>query len=518
MARCSLKFCPSFLCCAYLKRKLMTMIEPLVLMTLASCLMTSESVSWPGGTYGIPKPKAGCPSADGFEWQQGWRSQDSDGQYCIYKRDRCPSGLKEGFVRWDDDDVDGSSLNKNDKGGTLPEGIYDQNTKINFCCRTDGRKSHPVLLPTRDPFLLLAYGSEKCQMVKGTVATQEWIHYRTETSSNADKSNGAIPYRGGQRHPTIHYCYYQGCSTDLTGVNGTFNSTIHRTEEPVVLYCSWRITVPPTLRILLTFTNFSLRNAAENDSLHVYDGRDTTREELGVFCGGRPPPKKGLGINSSSNHLFVVFKSSNHTKYTGFVASYFGIQSSVSPTSASSSSASSNPTSHTRAQATHNGTQRFTQKKSKESQQTRNSRSAVIIYGPVIGVLVVALIALLFYVVWIRKRQRNYRVNETLTLGCYVKKAVNIDPPKSQTENYLDITETSFGRSEETDISDNSSLTRPQVSEISFTHEDFRNKSSLEKQSSTLDCSNGSLKGLSISLEGEINVKVAFKVSQGPCV
>ena len=132
------------------------------------------------------------------------------GQYCIYKRDRCPSGLKEGFVRWDDDDVDGSSLNKNDKGGTLPEGIYDQNTKINFCCRTDGRKSHPVLLPTRDPFLLLAYGSEKCQMVKGTVATQEWIHYRTETSSNADKSNGAIPYRGGQRHPTIHYCYYQG--------------------------------------------------------------------------------------------------------------------------------------------------------------------------------------------------------------------------------------------------------------------------------------------------------------------
>ena len=74
------------------------------------------------------------------------------------------------------------------------------------------------------------------------------------------------------------------------------------------------------------FTNFSLRNAAENDSLHVYDGRDTTREELGVFCGGRPPPKEG--INSSSNHMFVVFKSSNHTKYTGFVASYFGIQSS----------------------------------------------------------------------------------------------------------------------------------------------------------------------------------------------
>ena len=111
---------------------------------------------------------------------------------------------------WDDDDVDGSSMNNNNKGGTLPDGIYNHNTKINFCCRTDGRKSHPVLLPTQDPFLLLAYGSEKCQMIKWTVATQEWIRYDTENCDNTDKANGTIPYRGGQRHPTIHYCYYQG--------------------------------------------------------------------------------------------------------------------------------------------------------------------------------------------------------------------------------------------------------------------------------------------------------------------
>ena len=30
---------------------------------------------------------------------------DLVGQYGIYERGRCPSGLKEGFVRWDDDDA-----------------------------------------------------------------------------------------------------------------------------------------------------------------------------------------------------------------------------------------------------------------------------------------------------------------------------------------------------------------------------------------------------------------------------
>ena len=120
--------------------------------------------------------------------------------------------------------------------------------------------------------------------------------------------------------------FSKGCNKTLTGVNGTFNSPIYRTEEPVVLYCSWRIKVAPAQQILVTFTNFNLQSAANNDSLLVYDGKDATREVLGVFYKGRPPPKEG--INSSSNHMVLVFKSINHTKYTGFVASYFAIKNS----------------------------------------------------------------------------------------------------------------------------------------------------------------------------------------------
>ncbi len=43
--------------------------------------MLIDLVRWPAGTYGIPKPVSGCPLADGFQWQEGWRSQDTDGAY-----------------------------------------------------------------------------------------------------------------------------------------------------------------------------------------------------------------------------------------------------------------------------------------------------------------------------------------------------------------------------------------------------------------------------------------------------
>ena len=42
-------------------------------------LIFVDSVRWPAGTYGLPKPASGCPMADGFQWEEGWRSQDLHG-------------------------------------------------------------------------------------------------------------------------------------------------------------------------------------------------------------------------------------------------------------------------------------------------------------------------------------------------------------------------------------------------------------------------------------------------------
>ena len=71
------------------------------------------------------------------------------------------------------------------------------------------------------------------------------------------------------------------------------------------------------------FTNFSLQNEKNTDELYVYDGDNATGEVLGVFYGGHPPPEKG--IYSSSNRMFIIFKSDKTDSYTGFNASYYGV-------------------------------------------------------------------------------------------------------------------------------------------------------------------------------------------------
>ena len=115
--------------------------------------------------------------------------------------------MKTGSVFWDDSD---GVKNSNDKNGTLPDGAYNMNTKIQFCCRTDGNKNDPIVLPSEKPFFLLAYESPTCQMVKWATVRPEWIYYDTEERRNADNRSGAFPYDAGVKHPTIYYCYYHG--------------------------------------------------------------------------------------------------------------------------------------------------------------------------------------------------------------------------------------------------------------------------------------------------------------------
>ncbi|XP_015754342.1 PREDICTED: uncharacterized protein LOC107333990 isoform X2 [Acropora digitifera] len=319
------------------------------------------AIQWPAGTYGIPKPKTGCPSSDGFQWMTGSRSQDTNndtsknnksasfhldavvdkkkvkrsfclktstakdqnrniwpsGQYCIYKKGSCPDGLNDGFVYWDDDDKD---KNKNNKSGTLPDGDYDSNTKIEFCCRTDGNENNPVVLPTKEQFYLLAYEFPRCQMVKWAVSSLEWIYYDTEDWDNNDRRGGAYPYNAATQHPTIYYCYYRGCNKTLTAMNGTFHSPNYPNKHSDGEYCSWKISVSPGNRIRLTFSNPSFHEHSVASNLIVYDGEHVSGEVLGVFYGSLPPP--GNEFYSSSNNMLVVFVSKATNSYTGFNASY----------------------------------------------------------------------------------------------------------------------------------------------------------------------------------------------------
>lgn len=129
------------------------------------------------------------------------------GKYCIYKKgETCPLKLLPGDVKWDDEDKN----NQNKKTGTLPDGIYDADTVIEYCCSTSGDANVPISLPTLKPFFLLAYGSPQCQQVKWAVTSNEWIRFDTEDRGNSDHERGAYPYGAGIKDHNITYCYYQG--------------------------------------------------------------------------------------------------------------------------------------------------------------------------------------------------------------------------------------------------------------------------------------------------------------------
>ena len=128
------------------------------------------------------------------------------------------------------------------------------------------------------------------------------------------------------KQDVIRVFLFTGCNENLTGVKGTFHSPNYPNKYPDGQHCSWRITVSPTQQILLTFANFSLQSENNTDGLYVYDGENTTGEVLGVFYGGQPPAKEG--IYSSSNNMFVIFKSDSAGSYTGFSASYIAVNSS----------------------------------------------------------------------------------------------------------------------------------------------------------------------------------------------
>lgn len=206
-------------------------------------------VTWPLGKYGLPMPKSGCPS--GRFWHTGWRYHDTEdrspnnhwsnpydlagkigrsgmeqkfcmktkyqtseynipwpeGKYCIFKRENCPADFEEAYTFWDDEDNE----NKNRGGGTLPEGHYDRNTHIAYCCRTDGDATEAIRLPTGSPFVLIKANTHLCQKVDRMVEKSQYFYWDTEDDNPRARVSGPINAElssNSKRNIKVHYCYY----------------------------------------------------------------------------------------------------------------------------------------------------------------------------------------------------------------------------------------------------------------------------------------------------------------------
>ena len=127
------------------------------------------------------------------------------GSYCIGRKQECPNGFHEGFIKWDDKDF----RNKNKHKGQLPDGKYGENTMIHFCCRSDNvNPTNSILLPVERPFVLYRYGGD-CQNVVNMTVVEDYILWNNEFSFNKDDAHGSFPDDdGGKRKHKLHYCHY----------------------------------------------------------------------------------------------------------------------------------------------------------------------------------------------------------------------------------------------------------------------------------------------------------------------
>lgn len=84
--------------------------------------------------------------------------------------------------------------------------------------------------------------------------------------------------------------------------------------------CVWRLTVPHDYQIALKFHTFNVEKHARclHDFVEVRDGNTARSQLIGRFCGNNLPPL----LTTTTNHMYIRFKSDDSGMHTGFAATY----------------------------------------------------------------------------------------------------------------------------------------------------------------------------------------------------
>ena len=199
------------------------------------------TASWPQGSFAFPAPIRGCPSGftlgcrghDNEDWDnrnrvrptrvlQGRFGEDITicycvstspssgrawpaGRYCINAvGSTCPSGFTRGSVFWDDED----DSNGNSVQGAMPAGVYNMNTLMYYCCRSDGEASTEINLPS-STFILYQYRRRGCQKVAGKREFEVIVKFDDEDAGNDSYCvNGPYDPECTNGNHEIYMCLY----------------------------------------------------------------------------------------------------------------------------------------------------------------------------------------------------------------------------------------------------------------------------------------------------------------------
>ncbi|KAI1887407.1 hypothetical protein AGOR_G00189980 [Albula goreensis] len=122
------------------------------------------------------------------------------------------------------------------------------------------------------------------------------------------------------------------CGGHFSGEQGEFMSPGWPSSNyPALKACSWTITVDPTKKIHINFTDFHLQElnllGSCNDYVTIYDRQGTTVSVIGPHCGSTAPP----ALTTQGNMAVIRFLTNGATQAKGFHG-YWKAVSSVPPT------------------------------------------------------------------------------------------------------------------------------------------------------------------------------------------
>ena len=104
--------------------------------------------------------------------------------------------------------------------------------------------------------------------------------------------------------------------------NGMITSPNYPSFHPVDIECVYKITVPAGNKIQMYFRAFNIEahSRCQYDYLEIRDGNSDSAKLVGnrTWCGSVRPPS----IVSSSNNLYMKFKSDPSITTAGFAVSY----------------------------------------------------------------------------------------------------------------------------------------------------------------------------------------------------
>ncbi|KAF3691668.1 CUB and sushi domain-containing protein 3 CUB and sushi multiple domains protein 3 [Channa argus] len=106
------------------------------------------------------------------------------------------------------------------------------------------------------------------------------------------------------------------CGGNVTGSSGFILSPNYPHPYPHSKDCDWLIAVHSDYVISLAFISFSIE--PNYDFLYIYDGPDSSTHLIGSFQDSKLPEK----IESTSNFMYLAFRSDGSVSYTGFHLEY----------------------------------------------------------------------------------------------------------------------------------------------------------------------------------------------------